>query len=148
MLKGLDPVLTGRLLLVLQEMGHGDDIVIADANFPAHSVGSRVVEMPGLDAPRVLNAILSLLPLDQFVESPAATMAAVHAGEADAMFALFQQQCDAAEGRPVRITEIERFAFYERAKKAYAVVTTGERRLYGNIILKKGVVRAEGCERQ
>lgn len=141
MLKGVDPILTGDLLAVLRDMGHGDDLVIVDANFPAHSSAERLVEMPGLDAPDILGAVLSVLPLDDFVESPAATMAAVHPGEADTMLALFQERCDAAEGRPVPITEIERFAFYERAKQAYAIIQAGERRLYGNIIVKKGVVR-------
>lgn len=144
MLKGIDPVLTASLLATLEEMGHGDDIAIVDANFPAFSVGQTVVELSGVDAVRALEAILTLLPLDTFVDSPAATMAAVHPGAADEMFGLFQKTCDAAESKPVLIEEIERFAFYERAKGAYAVVKTGERRLYGNIILKKGVVTSGG----
>ena len=143
MLKGIDPILTGELLLTLQDMGHGDEIVIADANFPAFSVGQRVIATPGLDAVCVLDAILSLLPLDDFVTSPAATMAAVHPGAADEMLGLFQKSCDTAEGKPVSIAQVERFAFYDRARAAYAVVSTGERRLYGNIILTKGVVRLE-----
>ncbi|MIL09688.1 ribose ABC transporter [Salmonella enterica subsp. enterica] len=141
MLKGLDPILTGQMLLILQEMGHGDELVIADANFPAYAMGPSVVDMPGLESTRVLEAVLSLLPLDEFVDKPAGTMAAVHPGDADAMLALFQKTCDAAEGKPVAIEEVERFAFYERARDAYAIVLTGERRLYGNIIVKKGVVR-------
>ena len=143
MLKGIDPVLTGKLLETLADMGHGDEIVIADANFPSFSVGQRVIELAGVDAARALKAILGVFPLDQFVDSPAATMAAVHQGAADEMFALFQTVCDGAEGKPVRIEEVERFAFYERAKGAYGVVKTGERRPYGNIILKKGVVPPE-----
>lgn len=143
MLKRIDPILTGKLLRILRDMGHGDELVIADANFPAHSNSERLVELPGLDAPRVLAAILSLLPLDEFVDQPAATMAAVSPGGADEMDALFQQVCDEAEGRKVEIEHVERFAFYERARRSYAIVQTGERRLYGNIIVKKGIVRPD-----
>lgn len=143
MLKRIDPILTGKLLRILRDMGHGDELVIADANFPARSNSERLVELPGLDAPRVLAAILSLLPLDEFVDRPAATMAAVSPGGADEMDALFQQVCDAAEGHKVTIEHVERFAFYERARRSYAIVQTGERRLYGNIIVKKGIVRPD-----
>lgn len=143
MLKGVDEVLTGELLQVLRNMGHGDELVIADANFPAHSSGPCVIEMPGLDAPRVLTAVLSVMPLDDFVDHPVATMGAVHPGDAHEMLALFRQTCATAEGYAVSIVEIERFDFYKRAALAYAVIRTGERRLYGNIIVKKGVVRRE-----
>ncbi len=143
MLKNIDPIITAPLLSVLKEMGHGDEIVIVDTNFPAYSVGERVIHMPGLEAPRVLQAILSLMPLDTFVDSPAATMRPIDPKDASAIFQLFQGACDSAEGTAVSIEAIDRFAFYDRAKKAYAVVQSGERRLYGNIILKKGIIRPE-----
>ncbi len=143
MLKNIDPIITAPLLSVLKEMGHGDEIVIVDTNFPAYSVGALVIHMPGLEAPRVLQAILSLMPLDTFVDSPAATMRPIDAKDASAIFQLFQSACDSAEGTAVSIEPIDRFAFYDRAKQAYAVVQTGERRLYGNIILKKGIIRPE-----
>jgi L-fucose mutarotase len=143
MLKNIDPILTPPLLSILKEMGHGDEIVIVDTNFPAHSVGQRVVHMPGLDAPRVLEAVLSLMRLDYFVDSRAATLRPIDPKDASAIFDLFQRACDKAEARPVRIEPVDRFAFYERAAKAYAVIQSGERRLYGNIILKKGIVRPD-----
>lgn len=142
MLKVIDPIVTAPLLGALMEMGHGDEIVIVDANFPLYSMARRPIAMPGLSATRVLEAILTLLPLDDFVEAPCATMTPVDRREAPAIFAEFQAACDAAEGRPIAIDSVERFAFYDRARAAYAIVQTGERRLYGNIILKKGVIRA------
>jgi L-fucose mutarotase len=143
MLKNIDPILSAPLLTALKEMGHGDEIVIVDTNFPAYEMGRRVIHMPGISATRTLKAILSLMPLDTFVDAPAATMKPIDPKDASAIFAEFQHECDAAEGRAVRIDAIDRFAFYERARKAYAVVHSGERRLYGNIILKKGVIRPD-----
>ena len=99
MLKNIDPILTAPLLSILKEMGHGDEIVIVDTNFPAYSVGQRVVHMPGLDAPRVLEAVLSLMPLDDFVDSPAATMRPIDPKDASAIFDLFQRACDKAEAQ-------------------------------------------------
>jgi L-fucose mutarotase len=122
-------------------MGHGDEIVIADANFPAESSARRLVRLDGLDAPRVLRAVLSVMPLDSFVDDPALSMAVV--GDPDAVppvVALFQEMVDAVADHPARIRPLERFAFYERARAAFAVVTTGEGRHYGNLILKKGVL--------
>ncbi len=141
MLKSIDPIITAPLLGALLEMGHGDELVIVDTNFPTYSVGRRVVEMPGMTATRVLEAILSLFPLDDFVDSPAATMRPRTPEDARVIFGEFQTACDAAEGRTITIEQVERFAFYERAKKAYVVIRSGERRLYGNIILTKGVIR-------
>jgi L-fucose mutarotase len=141
MLKGLDPPLGPDLLHALASMGHGDELVIADANFPAASVARRLIRLPGIDAPRALGAILSALPLDTFTETPAAVMAVV--GDPAAVpppVRDFQAVLDVAAGRPVRIALLERFAFYERAKAAFAVVATGEPRFYGNIIVVKGVI--------
>ncbi|SIQ46577.1 L-fucose mutarotase [Rhizobium sp. RU35A] len=139
MLKTIHPLLTGDLLAILAEMGHGDEIVITDANFPAVAVAERLVQMPGIDACAVLEAILSLLPLDDFVDFPAAVMDVP--GERPAIYAEFETLIERAEHRRIDLQPIDRFAFYDRSKTAFAVVSTGERRLYGNIILKKGVVR-------
>lgn len=141
MLKNLDPILSAPLLAALKEMGHGDEIALVDTNFPAYAMNARIIHMPGIDAPRAVRAVLSLMPLDDFVECPAATMASPNPADAAPINALFQAECDAAEGRKMAIEGIDRFAFYERVKACYALVHTGERRLYGNIILKKGVIR-------
>jgi L-fucose mutarotase len=144
MLKNLDPLLTPDLLYVLRSMGHGDEIVIVDANYPAESAGPTVVRLDGLDATRVLDAVLSVLPLDDFVPEAAWRMQVV--GQPDAeqpIFDEFRKVIAAREGAGFRLASLERFAFYERAKACFAVVSTGERRLYGNIILKKGIVRPD-----
>jgi L-fucose mutarotase len=143
MLKGLDPLLGPDLLQVLAAMGHGDELVIADGNFPATSLARRLVRLDGVDAPRALRAILSLLPLDTFTPRPAAVMAVVgDPGVVPEPVRDFQAIVDAAAGRAVPLEALERFAFYERARAAFAVVATGERRPYGNILLVKGVVLA------
>jgi L-fucose mutarotase len=140
MLKGLSPLLTPDLLHVLASMGHGDELVLADANFPAAAHARRLVRLPGVDAPRVLDAVLSVLPLDDFVDQPALTMQVV--GDASAVPEVVQA-FDASLRRhgAAASTSIERFAFYERASRAFAIIATGECRIYGNILLKKGVVR-------
>jgi len=143
MLKGIDPLLGPWLLNILRSMGHGDEIVIADANFPAQSTvaGNRLVRADGIDAPRMISAIVSVLPLDDFVPAAAFRMAVVdRPDEVPAITADFAAAL-AKGGYGGPIEAIERFAFYERAKKAFAIVATGETRLYGNLILKKGVVR-------
>lgn len=140
MLKSLSPLLTGDLLAVLADMGHGDDIAIVDANFPAARVAQRLIQLPGIQATEALEAVLSLLPLDDFVDVPAAAMDAPN--KRPAIYDFFEQLMAEAEGRPIGLELIDRFAFYDRAEAAYAVVATGERRLYANIIIKKGVVRA------
>ncbi len=141
MLKSINPLLTGELLAILADMGHGDEIVISDANFPAVTVAQRLVQVPGIDACAITKAIVSLMPLDDFVEYPAAVMDAP--GDRPAIYAEFETIIESAEGRPIPLEPIDRFAFYDRSKTAFAVVSTGERRLYGNIILKKGVVCPE-----
>jgi L-fucose mutarotase len=141
MLKGIDPLLNADLLHLLAAAGHGDEIVIVDANFPATSVANRLVRYDGVDAVRVLQAVLSLFPLDSFVPDPAQVMQVVgDPGAVPPVVQAFQAVCDAAEGKPVTIGRLERFAFYERAKACFGLVSTGERRLYGNIIVKKGVI--------
>jgi L-fucose mutarotase len=145
MLRGLDPLLHADLLHVLASMGHGDELAVVDANFPAAAVARRLVRLDGVGAPRALAAVLSVLPLDDFVEAPAHVMAVV--GDPQAVPDVvreFQPLVDRAAGRPVRLPALERFAFYERARQAFAVLRTGEARPYGNILLTKGVVRPEG----
>ena len=141
MLKGIDPVVTPELLHVLASMGHGDELVLVDRNFPAVSVGRRVVRLDGCDLPRAARAILGLFPVDTFIERPVAAMQMVDTPDVvpdvqQDVFALV----DEAEGRQVAVERVERFAFYERARRAFAVVTTTEDRPYGCVVLTKGVV--------
>lgn len=144
MLIGLDPNLSPDLLFTLASMGHGDDIAVVDANFPADSCGLRVVRLDGVSATDVVAAILSVMPLDDFVDEPAHVMQVVgNPDEVPEAVAEFQRIIDTTADAPAQIASLERFAFYEKSKQAYAIVQTGERRLYGNLILKKGVVRSE-----
>ena len=141
MLRDIDPVLSPDLLHALRAMGHGNEIVIADANFPGESLGPTCIRADGSTASRILQAVLSVMPLDSFVPDPALTMQVV--GEPDAVpeaVADFQRIIQETAANPAKIQTLERFAFYERAASAFAIVQTGERRLYGNIILKKGVI--------
>lgn len=142
MLKGIDPLLSAELLHVLRSMGHGDDIAVVDANFPAAAMGRRLVRLDGASAPRALQAVLSVMPLDDFVDEPCLRIEVV--GDPDAVPEVcteFQHIIDAAAEGDIRLGRIDRFAFYERARQAYAVVQTGELRLYGCILLKMGVIR-------
>ncbi len=140
MLKGLSPLLSPDLLHLLASMGHGDELVLADANFPAATHARRLLHLPGLASPAVLDAVLSVLPLDDFVAQPALTMQVV--GDAAAqpeVVRAFDAVLRAHGGPPT--APLERSAFYQRAAAAFGVVATGETRLYGNILLRKGVVR-------
>lgn len=144
MLKGIPAILPPQLLKVLCEMGHGDEIVIADGNFPAESVGREavVIRVDGHGVPEILDAVLKLIPLDQYVDKPAALMEVVPGD--DCVPVIWERYRALLEGNgedPARIETMERFAFYERAKKAYAIVATGETAIYANILLKKGVVQ-------
>ena len=142
MLKGLDPLLSPDLLRVLRAMGHGDLIAIVDANYPAESAGPPVVRLDGITATAAAEAILSVMPLDEYVDQSAWCMAVVGAPEAEEpIFAEFRSAILRHEGERFHLSKLERFAFYERAASVFAVVATGERRLYGNLILKKGIVR-------
>ncbi|MBV9491428.1 MAG: RbsD/FucU family protein [Verrucomicrobia bacterium] len=141
MLKGLSPLHTPELLHALASMGHGDDVAVVDGNFPAVSMAQRLVRLDGVSAPAALEAVLKLLPLDSFVEDPALRMEVV--GKPEELPEIqneFQRIIDAQEGRHVPLKGIERFAFYERAKKAYAIVATSDTRAYGCVLLKKGVI--------
>ncbi len=141
MLLNISPLLSPDCLHALASMGHGDEVVIADANFPGTSTLPLCLRADGLNASDMLTAILSVMPLDNFVNDPALCMQVV--GDPEAIpeaVADFQRIINAKADNPALIASLERFAFYERAKTAFAVVQTGERRLYGNIILKKGVI--------
>jgi L-fucose mutarotase len=142
MLKRLGPLHTPDLLYVLASMGHGNDLALVDANFPAISVARRLVRLDGADLPDAIAACLELLPLDTFVDNPAVRMQQVHApDELPEVQQLCQAVIEKAEGRHVPFLGIESDAFYGRAKEAFAVIVTSERRLYGDIIVKKGVVK-------
>ena len=135
MLKGISPVVSPDLLKTLAEMGHGDEIVIADAHFPGHTFNSRVLRADGLDADQLLAGIIPLFELDAYA-TPVIMMEAV---PGDTLDPSVEARYRKALGYDGIIERVERFAFYERAKKAYAVVLSGEIAQYGNIILKKGV---------
>ena len=145
MLKGIDPLLNAEVLAALREMGHGDDLIIADTNFPSASVAAetrlgRLLRIDHFSA-SVARAVLSVYPLDTFVDDAAARMEVVGAPEEVPDVQLeVQSEIDAAEGKPWPMMSIERYAFYERAKQAYAVIQTGERRFYGCFAFRKGVV--------
>ena len=140
MLKGISPVLSPELLKILMEMGHGDELVIGDGNFPAASMGKRLVRLDGHGVPEILDAIMQLFPLDTFVERPVGLMQVVPGDDTVPVIWEDYKRIIAKYEGDVRIEEIERFAFYDRAREAYCCVATGERALYANIILKKGVV--------
>ena len=145
MLRGIDPLLTPELLMILRAMGHGDEIAIVDANYPALSNAKRLVRLDGANTTQALEAILSVLPLDSFVDNPAHCMQVVGKPyEIPPAVAEFQKVVDRLAGCPEKIGMIERFAFYTRAKQSFAIVATAERRLYGNIILTKGVIGPDG----
>ena len=139
MLKQIDPLLGPDLLAALRAMGHGDEIAIVDANFPASSSGRPLIRLDGITATRAAEAILSVLPLDDFVPDNAWHMQVVDDPQADRpIFAEFRQALQHSNGG--RLAGLERFAFYEKAQSAFVIVVTGDTRLYGNLLLKKGVI--------
>lgn len=144
MLKGIPSIIPPVLLKVLCEMGHGDTIVIADGNFPAESVGKDaiVIRMDGHGVPEILSAVLKLIPLDQYVEKPVSLMDRVKGDNADvSIWKTYEEILKSAEGKGFEaINLLERFEFYDEAKKAYAVIATSERSQYANVILKKGCI--------
>jgi L-fucose mutarotase len=148
MLKGIDPALNADILRALRSMGHGDDLIIADTNFPSDSVARQTVtgKLLRMDAGarQAVAAVLSVMPLDSFTDDAAARMEIVGApDEIPAVQAEVQAVIDAAEGKPWPMVPIERHAFYARAKNAYAVIQTGERRFYGCFAFRKGVIPPE-----
>jgi L-fucose mutarotase len=149
MLKNLDNRLNAEVLYALRAMGHGDTLVIADTNFPSDSIARQTVlgdllRMDNLTCAQAVEAVLSVLPLDTFVEDFAARMEVVGApNQIEPGQAEVQAMIDAAEGRPRKMISIERYEFYDRARSAYAVIQTGERRFYGCFIFRKGVIAPE-----
>jgi L-fucose mutarotase len=144
-LKSLDPLLNADVLYALRSMGHGDEVIICDTNFPADSVAKETVlgQLLRIDASaaRVARAVLSVMPLDSFVDKPAGRMEIVgKPNEVPPVQAEVQAEIDKAEGKSWPMGSIERFAFYDLAKKAYCVIQTGERRFYGCFVFKKGVI--------
>lgn len=139
MLKNISPIISPELLKILMEMGHGDEIVIGDGNFPAASIAQRLVRLDGHGVNEILDAVLKLMPLDTYVEAPVALMDNGDASNRPPIWADYEKTVNDNEGDK-KFELVERFAFYERAKKAYCVVATGETAIYANIILKKGVV--------
>ena len=149
MLKGIDNRLNADVLYALRAMGHGDVLVLADTNFPADSIArhtalGELLHMDNLSAAEAAEAILSVLPLDTFVDDFAGRMEVVDApSEVPPVQMEVQNVIDRADGREARMTSIERFAFYDMARDAYAVIQTGERRFYGCIMFRKGVIPPE-----
>ena len=139
MLKNISPILSPELLKILMEMGHGDEIVIGDGNFPSASIAQRLVRLDGHSVPNVLDAVLKLFPLDTYVDAPVALMDNGDAESRPPIWAEYKEIVKNNEGEK-EFELVERFDFYERAKKAYAIVSTGETAIYANVIIKKGVV--------
>ncbi len=150
-LKSIDPYLNADVLYALRSMGHGDDLVLCDTNFPADSVArqtvlGRLLRIDNVSAARAARAILSVLPLDTFVDRPASRMEIVgQPNEIPPVQAEVQAEIDAAQGRPSPMGGVERFEFYDLAKKAYCVIQTGDRRFYGCFIFKKGVIAPDAA---
>lgn len=142
MLKGIPSVLSPELLKILMEMGHGDEIVIADGNFPSSAIAQRLVRLDGHGVPEILGAVMKFFPLDTYTEKPVGLMAVVPGdNEKPTIWDDYKSIIREHEPENCKIEFIERFDFYERAKKAYAVIATGETAIYANILLKKGVVK-------
>ena len=140
MLKGIHPAISPALLKALSEMGHGDEILLADAHFPAHTFGRNVIRADGVGVDTLLEGIIPLFELDQYSEAPLIMMQAVEGDTLDPGVELkYQAAINKSLSQIPNIERIERFAFYERVKDCFAVVLTGETAKYGNIILKKGV---------
>lgn len=145
MLKGIPPILSPELLKALCEMGHGDELVIADGNFPSQSIGKNavVIRADGHGGAEILDAVLQLIPLDAYVEKPVALMELVPGDTCGtpAIWETYRNILTKHEPNNSDIQMTERFAFYERAKNAYLIIATGETAIYANILLKKGVVK-------
>ncbi len=140
MLKNIPQIISPELLKILCEMGHGDEIVIGDGNFPAASNAKRLIRMDGHGVPEVLDAMLKLIPLDTYVESPVMLMATTQGDPTPEIWDTYKKIITENNGK-TNISQIERFDFYARSREAYAVIATSESALYANIILKKGVVK-------
>ena len=145
MLQGISKLLPGDLLKALCDMGHGDELVIADANFPGERVARRLIRLPGISGTELLRAIAPLIPLDAYSPAPALVMQLTDSDRAKGMpdpaiWGEYEAILREHYGEDTRVDTIERQAFYERAKTAYLVIQTGEERIYGNLLLAKGVI--------
>ena len=145
MLQGISKLLTGDLLKALCDMGHGDELVIADANFPGERVARRLIRLPGISGTELLRVIAPLIPLDAYSPAPALVMQLTDSDRAKGMpdpaiWGEYEAILREHYGEDTRVDTIERQAFYERAKTAYLVIQTGEERIYGNLLLAKGVI--------
>lgn len=145
MLQGISKLLTGDLLKALCDMGHGDELVIADANFPGERVARRLIRLPGISGTELLRAIAPLIPLDAYSPAPALVMQLTDSDRAKGMpdpaiWGEYEAILREHYGEDTRVDTIERQAFYERAQSAYLVIQTGEERIYGNLLLAKGVI--------
>lgn len=144
MLKGIPEILSPELLCALAQMGHGDELVIADGNFPCHSVGknSIVIRADGHGVPEILDAVLKLVPLDRYTEKPVALMEVVKGDTCGkpVIWDEYEKILNKHEPDHHDVEFMERFAFYERAKSAYLIIATGEKAIYANVLVKKGVV--------
>ncbi len=145
MLKGIPSILSPELLKILCEMGHSDRIVIADGNFPAETMGKRVIRCDGHGVPELLEAILKVFPLDTYVEKPVTLMEVMDGDPVETpIWKVYEEIVDRYKEQDSNVIgSLERFAFYEEAQKAYAILATGETALYANVILQKGVVVPE-----
>lgn len=141
MLKGIPTNLSPELFKILMEMGHGDEIVLADGNFPSSNYAKKLVRADGHDIPSLLDSILQFFPLDTFVEAPVKFMETVDPSEDEPpIWEIYKEILSKANGAEVQVEYVERFEFYNQAQEAYAILATSESALYGNIILKKGVI--------
>ena len=141
MLNGISPLLSPELVSAMMRMGHGDELVLADAHYPGETFGRRVIRADGLEIADLLDAIMPLFPLDKYVDQPLIMMAPVSGDELDPeVEANYRKSIEKHLPDAPTIARIDRFAFYERTKNSFAVVMTGDTSKYGNIILKKGVV--------
>lgn len=141
MLKSIPSIIPPELLKILMEMGHGDELVISDGNFPAANYAQRLVRCDGHNIPDLLDAIMKLFPLDPYVDAPVTLMQVVPGDKVETpIWDVYKDIIKKYEPVTNKVSNVERFAFYEQAKKSYAIVATGEKALYANIILKKGVV--------
>lgn len=142
MLKGIPQIISPKLMKVLMEMGHGDELVIADGNFPAENIGQRIIRLDGHGVPTLLSAILKFYPLDSYIEKPVVLMQTTVKDKnlTPKIWDEYKEIIAASSKMKIDFKYIERADFYQRAGKAYAVIATGEMALYANIILKKGVI--------
>jgi len=142
MLKGVPAVISPELLKILSEMGHGDEIVIADANFPSANYGKRLIRADGIGGAEILDAVLALIPLDTYSDPNMILMQLMECDKGKVNPIIWEEYRSIAEKHDnnLKLGNIDRFSFYDRAKEAYAVIATGEKAIYANIIIKKGVI--------